>query len=231
HDVRRLRREFAVDCEGIRAGSGTLVPGRDRTARTVVRVRVLRAIKEREAGPAGGSKELLRGLDGPGRIDAAGVRVLFVDLDGQPRPPAIDEIVKIDRQQRRPRADEGLPAPAGIEPQIGFRDHVLPTVLVELFDGCHSATFRNASGCIRSISGSVSHVEAGNGLMGSSWAAVRAPAWFAKPGMRRIVALTCSTVISRVHSNWRGASLWRGHHRKSLWSKRRRGSFQQPLQV
>ena len=29
-------------------------------------------------------------------------------------------------------------------------------------------------------------------------------------GMFRITAFTCSTVIRRVHSNWRGVSLWRG---------------------
>jgi hypothetical protein len=45
------------------------------------------------------------------------------------------------------------------------------------------------------------------------------------------VALTWSTVISRVHSNWRGVSLWRGQYRKSLWSNRCAGSFQQLLQA
>ena len=34
-----------------------------------------------------------------------------------------------------------------------------------------------------------------------------------------------------LHSNWRGVPAWRGHHRKSLWSKRTRGSFQQQLQA
>ena len=36
-----------------------------------------------------------------------------------------------------------------------------------------------------------------------------------KEGMRRIVEITCSAVMRRVHSNWRSSPLWRGHHRKS----------------
>ena len=54
---------------------------------------------------------------------------------------------------------------------------------------------------------------------------------FSHAGILRIAAITCSAVISRVHSNCRGVSAWRGHHRKSLWSKRCRTSFQQLLQA
>ena len=49
--------------------------------------------------------------------------------------------------------------------------------------------------------------------------------------MRWIARVTCAAVISRVHSNCRGVPACRGHHRKSLWSNRTRGSFQQPLQA
>jgi hypothetical protein len=51
------------------------------------------------------------------------------------------------------------------------------------------------------------------------------------PGILWIVCLTCAAVIGRVHSNWRGVPAWRGHQRKSLWSNRTRGSFQQLLQA
>jgi hypothetical protein len=43
--------------------------------------------------------------------------------------------------------------------------------------------------------------------------------------------VTAAEVISRVHSNWRGVFAWRGHQRKSLWSNRTFGSFQQELQA
>src|SRR5262249_38291935 len=151
---------------------------------------VLRAIEDRDAGPAGGGEELLGGLDGAVRIDAASVRVLLVDLDRRPRTTTIDEIVKIDWEEGRTRADKSLPAPAGVKPQVGFRDHVLPAMIVELFDGCHPGSFRDASAS-DPLSGSVLNVEA-------EQRAKRVPAGrqcerrhgFANPGMRLIVAIT-----------------------------------------
>jgi len=57
-----------------------------------------------------------------------------------------------------------------------------------------------------------------------------ATAWYCpNPGIRRITVFTCSAVMTRVHSNCRGVSAWRGHHRKSLGSNRCPGSFQQLL--
>src|ERR1700751_3068325 len=53
----------------------------------------------------------------------------------------------------------------------------------------------------------------------------------AKPGIRRMVSLTWFAAISRVHSNCRGVLAWRGHHRKSLWSKRMLRAFQQLWQA
>ena len=51
------------------------------------------------------------------------------------------------------------------------------------------------------------------------------------PGIRCSTAFTWSGVISRVHSNWRGVSLWRGQRRKSPGPNSSRGSFQQLLQT
>lgn len=49
--------------------------------------------------------------------------------------------------------------------------------------------------------------------------------------IRLIAPITCSGVISRVHSNCRDVSACRGHQRKSLWSNNTFGSFQQELQA
>lgn len=51
------------------------------------------------------------------------------------------------------------------------------------------------------------------------------------PGARPIISVTFADVISRVHSNCRGVPAWRGHHRKSVWSNRAFGSFQQESQA
>ena len=52
-----------------------------------------------------------------------------------------------------------------------------------------------------------------------------------KVGIFLIVVMTCSGEMSFVHSKWRSVPLWRGHQRKSKWSKSRRISFQQLWQV
>ena len=69
--------------------------------------------------------------------DAAGIGIARVELVGRMCSASIHQVVEIDGEQRRPRADESLSPPAGIEFQIGLRDDVLPAVLVELVDGCH----------------------------------------------------------------------------------------------
>ena len=52
-----------------------------------------------------------------------------------------------------------------------------------------------------------------------------------KVGIFLMVAMTCSAEMRRVHSNWRSSPLWRGHQRKSKWSKSSRMSFQQEWHV
>src|SRR5947207_15574044 len=70
------------------------------------------------------------------RIDGAGVGIALVELVGRMRSAAIDQIIEIDRQQRRPRADERVAAPGGIEFKISFGNYVLPAMVVEILDRC-----------------------------------------------------------------------------------------------
>src|SRR5262249_59650693 len=53
-----------------------------------------------------------------------------------PATMALNRVIKGNGEQRRPRADERLAPPTGIEPEIGLGDDVLPAVLVELVDRC-----------------------------------------------------------------------------------------------
>ena len=76
---------------------------------------VLGGVEDRDAGTASGGEETLRWRDRAMGVDAAGVGIARVELVGRVRPTTIDEIVEIYREQRGPRAHEGLAPPAGIK--------------------------------------------------------------------------------------------------------------------
>src|SRR5712671_920136 len=136
-NVCRLDLELMKDRVGIGLGSCTLVLGRDGPARTVVRPRFLRAEKYRDAGPSCRCDEPLGRLDRAMSEDPACIGILIIDLDRRTWPAAIRKIIKINRQQRRSCAHEGFTPPSRIEPQVSLRDHVLPTMVVELLHGGH----------------------------------------------------------------------------------------------
>src|ERR1700730_1196338 len=137
HDIGRLDRELAVDRVAI-GGNRFLAARRGRSRRPVVRTRLLGAEEDREAGAPRGGQELLGGRDGAVGKDAAGVGMTLVELIRRMRAAAIDEIVEIYREQRRPRTDEGLSPPPGIERVIGLRYDILPAVIVGLLDSSHA---------------------------------------------------------------------------------------------
>ena len=88
----------------------------------------------RRAAPLRGTAWLARSRDGR-RCRTVGMA--RVELDRRMCSAAIDQIIKIDRQQCRSRADECLAPPAGVKLQIGRGNDVLPAMVVELVDGSH----------------------------------------------------------------------------------------------
>ena len=70
--------------------------------------------------------------------DAARIGIAFIELVGRAWPAAINEIIKIDGEQRRAFPHVGLTPPAGIEFEIGLRNHILPAMVVEFVDCSHA---------------------------------------------------------------------------------------------
>src|SRR5262249_61166230 len=83
-------------------------------------------------------KHPVGGADREMGLDAERMGIARVNLGGRVRPAAIDELVEIDREQRRTRPREGLAPPAGIKLEVRLRNDVAPAMVVEVVDRCHS---------------------------------------------------------------------------------------------
>src|SRR5215467_2921070 len=137
HDVRRLGAELVIDAVTVGGNEG-LAARRLRARRPVLGMGVLGAVEDRDAGAPRGGQESLSRTDCAMGIDAAGIGIAPVELIGRVRSTAIDELIEVDREQRRMLAHEGLAPPAGIKLKIRFRNDATPAMVVELLDGCHS---------------------------------------------------------------------------------------------
>ena len=140
-DVVGLDGKFAIDGIAVHRHVG-LAPGRNRARRPIVGARLLGAEENRNAGAARRSEEFFGRRDGAVSENSAGVDVAVVDFGRRQRSAAVDQIVEIDREQRRPRSDKRLAPPAGIKLQVAFRNDVLPAVVVEVVDRCHGMSPR-----------------------------------------------------------------------------------------
>ena len=140
-DVVGLDGKFAVDGIAVDRHAG-LAPGRDCARRPIVGARLLGAEENRNTGAARRSEEFFSRRDGAVSENSAGVDVAIVDLGRRQRPAAIDQIVEIDREQRRPRSDKRLASPAGIKLHVAFGNDVLPAMVVEFVDRRHGMSPR-----------------------------------------------------------------------------------------
>jgi hypothetical protein len=137
HDVVRLDRKLTINLECVRRRRWTAALGRHRAAWAVVRARLLGAEEDRDAGPARRGEQLLGRFDRAMREDSARIGILIVQLRGRQRTTTIDKVVQIDRQERRPRPDEGLAPPELVDLKVRSRNNVLPAMVVELVDRSH----------------------------------------------------------------------------------------------
>src|SRR6266481_3119826 len=137
HDVGRLGAKFMINAVAI-GGNECLAARRLRARRPVMGTNVLGGVEDRNTGAPRGGEESLRRRDGAMGVDTARVGIARVELVGRVWPTTIDKIVEIDRQQRGPRAHEGLAPPAGIELEVRLRNDVAPAVVVKVVDGCHA---------------------------------------------------------------------------------------------
>src|SRR5882724_10776621 len=130
-DVGRLGTKFVIDAVAVGGNEG-LAARRLRARRPVLGTGVLSAVEDRDAGVPRGGEEPLSRRDRAMGVDPAGIGITRVELVGRVRPTAIDELVEIDREERRTRAHEGLAPPAGVKLKVRFRNDVPPAMVVEL---------------------------------------------------------------------------------------------------
>ena len=88
NDVFRLRGEFVIDGVTV-GGNGDPLPGGDRSLRTVLGAGLLRAVEDRDAGPARGGEEPLGWSDRAVSEDPAGIRITRIEVVGRMRSAAI----------------------------------------------------------------------------------------------------------------------------------------------
>ena len=91
-------------------------------------------------GARGGEQVLARLERRPGVL-AAGAGMILEDLVHRPVAAFVDQVVEIDREQRRPLADIRFPMVMPVDLQQLFADDVFPAVVFEAID-------HNASGKI-----------------------------------------------------------------------------------
>src|SRR6266481_984845 len=130
-DVGRLGTKFVIDAVAVGGNEG-LAAGRLRARRPILGTGILGAVEHRDAGAPRGRQEPLGRRDRAMGVDAARIGIARVELVGRVWPAAIDELVEIDREQRRTRAHEGLAPPAGIKLEVRFRNDVAPAMVVKL---------------------------------------------------------------------------------------------------
>src|SRR5262249_11295460 len=131
-DVLRLRLELRPDGVIGRIDRRLVALGCRHQAWTALRARIAGRVEDRKAGSAGRGKQPLGRLDRRKGIFPAAIRMDLGELGRRPRPPAVDHVVEIDREQGGARADEDLAPVAGVDLQHVRRDDVLPAMVFEI---------------------------------------------------------------------------------------------------
>ena len=132
HDVVRLRLELWPDGEVGGIDRRLVALGCRHHAWAALRAHVAGRIEDRKTGAARRREQPLGGLDRGIGVFAAAAGMGLGQLDRRTRAAAIDELIKIDCQQRRARTNEDFSPVAGIDLQHIRRDDVLPAMVLEI---------------------------------------------------------------------------------------------------